>query len=169
MSGDQQRTRAPNIRGPQRIELVIDLASGMSHEDAAIKHHRALQTIHDFSSRNGDEIKEQKALIHAEIAEEIRGIPIAIKRNRLAWLDQYHADVEEDYQSETDKVERRQLRKEATRVQRMAAEEVGDLRTKVELHTSKNLLTDYDVLVESDDGQLHAVEGSLARHDGQDV
>jgi hypothetical protein len=89
-------TRAKPIRGAQRIALVVDLASGeLTHEALAAKYGRTKQAIHEFSAYNSAEIQAQRDTLAEAVADELRGVLIAHKANRITLLDQYHRDCQE--------------------------------------------------------------------------
>jgi hypothetical protein len=82
---------------------VLDLASDdFTHEALGKKYGRTTQTIHESSARNRAEIQAQRDTLAEAVADELRGVLIAHKANRIRWLDQYHRDCEEDLETATD-------------------------------------------------------------------
>jgi hypothetical protein len=92
MSGAEER---PYIRGAVRADLIADLALGeLSLAQLAEKYERSVEAIHKFQTRNRDEIRQAKQAI----VDEDRGLTHTRLREKLAQLEQYLSDIEEQLQ-----------------------------------------------------------------------
>jgi hypothetical protein len=152
------------IRGPQRVALVLDLASNeFTHEALATKYGRSLQAVKEFSARNAAEIQEARNAINEDVAEGLRGVPVAIRANRIKWLDEYRLDCEAALQDPgLTPGQRIRYINTVAKLLHQIAEQLGDLpsRSQVQLEISKASLADFDEIILDDDGQFHAVAGT---------
>jgi hypothetical protein len=88
------RPKPPPIRGAVRAELVRDLAVGAeTHDQLAGKYDRSPDAIHQFSSRNKDEIRRAKQALVADPNDEYAGIAIAHKWDRISDAEQDLRDI----------------------------------------------------------------------------
>jgi hypothetical protein len=155
----------PNIRGERRSELIWDLASGaLTHHELAAKYDRHVQAIAQFAVRNRGEIAVVEAGNNKALHERLAEIPIADKARRIA-VDQVLRDdlLSRLEDSDLDARLRNHYTKTIMALQRAVAEDLGDLRTTVDLAVTKGSILDYDEVVLDADGQLHAVSGT--QHD----
>jgi hypothetical protein len=152
----------PDIRGERRSELIWDLAQGeLTHAQLASKYDRHVQAIAQFAVRNRGEIAVVQAGTNKALHERLAEIPIADKARRIA-VDQVLRDdlLSRLEDSDLDARLRNHYTKTIMALQRAVAEEMGDLRTTVDLAVTKAALTDFDEVVLDADGQLHAVSGT---------
>jgi hypothetical protein len=152
----------PDIRGERRAELVDDLAKGeLTHTQLAEKYGRHVQTIAQFSVRNRAEIQVARAGHNKAWHERLHDIPIADKAHRIAvnqrMRDDLLAQLDDPGLSLAD---RNRLTKTAMALHRHVAEEMGDLRSQVEVAVSKNVLNDFNEFVIDEDGTFHPLAGS---------
>jgi hypothetical protein len=150
----------PDIRGEQRTELIQDLARGVAHALLAEKYSRHIQAIKQFSARNAGEVAVVQAGINKSLHERLAEVPIADKARRIA-VDQLLRDdlLDRLEDSSLDARLRNHYTKTIMALQRAVAEEMGDLRTAVDLTTTKSL-ADFDEIVLDEGGQFHAVSGT---------
>jgi hypothetical protein len=107
-----------------------------------MKYSRSTQTVHEFSARNANEIAREHEVVRGELDRELRGLWITRKHERLAWLQQYCEDAEEEAVDEELSTKHKQhARSQAARMMRMAAEELGEIpsRTSIELTAAPEL------------------------------
>jgi hypothetical protein len=149
--------RADNIRGSLRAELVRDLALGeLTHEQLAEKYDRQVQSIHNFASRNKDEIRRAKQVQ----SDEYQGLGYAEKWERLAFREQLLLDINERLQDPD--LSHTQRNRYAVTVEKLLhgiAEERGQLptRAQLELDVKGNPFAGFDAVAIDDDGNLHPV------------
>ena len=128
----------PNIRGEQRSELVHDLAQGsLTHAQLASKYNRHVQAIAQFAVRNRGEIAVIQAGTNRALHERLAEIPIADKARRIA-VDQVLRDdlLSRLEDSDLEPRLRNHYTKTIMALQRAVAEEMGDLRSTVDLTTT---------------------------------
>jgi PAS domain-containing protein len=155
-------TGKPDIRGERRSELIWDLAQGsLTHAELATKYDRHVQAIAQFAVRNRGEIAVVQAGNNRALHERLAEIPIADKARRIA-VDQVLRDdlLSRLEDSDLDARLRNHYTKTIMALQRAVAEEMGDLRTTVDLTTTKGSLTDFDEVILDENGQFHAVAGT---------
>jgi hypothetical protein len=147
----------PDIRGAQREELVQDLARGeLTHTQLAEKFSRHPQAIAQFAVRNRAEIQVIQAGHNKTLHERLAEIPIADKAQRIAVNQLLRDDLLQQLQDPSlPLVDRNRLTKTAMALNRHVAEELGDLRTHVEVAAPFRL---GEVMAFGADGQLHAVQ-----------
>jgi hypothetical protein len=157
----------PNIRGEQREELVNDLARGeLTHTQLAEKYGRYVQTIAQFSVRNKAEIAIVQAGHNKALHERLAAIPIADQARRIGVNGLIRDDLLDQLEDPTlDLVHRNRLTKTVLQLNRAVAEEMGDLRTKLDLAVHKNVLNDFTEFVIDEDGTFHPLAGSNAGGD----
>jgi hypothetical protein len=151
-------TGTPDIRGELRQELINDLSSGqLTHAQLAEKYNRHVQAIAQFAVRNRAEIAVIQAgnnkLLHERLAE----IPISDKARRIA-VNQLLRD---DLLAKLDDpdlplADRNRLTKTAMALNRHVAEEMGDLKSHVDLAVTEPFRLG-EVMAFGADGQLHEV------------
>ena len=74
------REPAPRIRGALRTALIRDVAVGeLTREQLAEKYGRSLPAIHQFATRNSDEIRLAKQALVASSSDEFVGLALARK------------------------------------------------------------------------------------------
>jgi hypothetical protein len=146
----------PDIRGEQRAELINDLAQGsLTHAELAAKFDRHPQAIAQFAVRNRGEIAVVQSRNNRDLRERLAEIPIADKGNRVAVAQQLREDLRSYLEDPNlDARLRNHYTKTIMALQRAVAEEMGDLRTHVEVAAPFRL---GEVLAFGSDGQLHAV------------
>jgi hypothetical protein len=152
----------PDIRGEQRQELVNDLAHGaLTHAELASKYQRHVQAIAQFAVRNRGEIAVIQAGNSKDLRERLAGVSIADKAQRIAvdglLRDDLLARLEDE---DLDAVSRNRYTKTVLLLQRAVAEELGDLRTRLDVAVSKNVLNDFNEFVIDADGTFHPLAGS---------
>jgi hypothetical protein len=134
---DPDRPVPPPIRGVLRTELVRDLALGTeTHDQLAEKYGRTVQAIHQFSSRNKDEIRRAKQALVADPTDEYAHVGIAHKWYRISDAEQDLAAVEEWLQDPNlTPSHRKHYIALKSKLRREVAEEKGELpvRSHVEL------------------------------------
>jgi len=152
----------PDIRGEQREELINDLARGeLTHAQLAEKYVRHPQAIAQFSVRNKAEIAVVQAGHNKALHERMAAIPIANQARRIAVNGLLRDDLLDQLEDPNlDLVHRNRLTKTAMALNRAVAEEMGDLRTKLDVVTHKNVLSDFTEFVIDDDGIFHPLAGS---------
>jgi hypothetical protein len=134
-------TWAPQIRGQERQDLVDDLARGdKTHAMLADKFSRSLQAIRQFSARNSVEIAQRRQMLLGEVSDEASHMWVSDKVTRIAWrlkwiedLDAHLADPDLDPQL------RSRYTRDAAMLLRAVAEELGELRTQVDVDTGPTL------------------------------
>lgn len=146
----------PDIRGEQRTELIHDLADGsLSHAQLAQKWGRDEQSIKQFLARNCAAVEAVRAGTSKALHERLIAVPVSDKADRVAVYGQLRDDLlarlDDD---DLDPRLRNHYTKTVVMLQRHAAEELGDLRTHVEVATPLRL---GEVLAFGADGQLHEV------------
>jgi hypothetical protein len=129
--------RAPDIRGVLRTELICDLALGeLTHVELAEKYGRSTQAINSFSSRNKDEIRRAKQ----DQASEWAGNFSAKKKNRVSGLEQCLRDIEDAFADPSlSHSQRNRYINTVAKLYRNIAEELGELRTQLELDVPKHV------------------------------
>jgi hypothetical protein len=152
----------PDIRGAQREELVQDLARGdLTHTQLAEKHGRHVQTIAQFSVRNKAEIAIVQAGHNKALHERLAAIPIADQARRIAvnglLRDDLLAQLEDP---NLGVVDRNRLTKTAMALNRAVAEEMGDLKARLDVAVSRSVLDNFTEFVIDDDGTFHPMAGS---------
>jgi hypothetical protein len=154
-------TGTPDIRGEQRSELVADLAAGtLTHTQLGAKFNRHPQAIAQFAVRNRGEIAAVQAGNHKALHERLADIDISDKARRIA-VDQLLRD---DLLAKLDDpdlplADRNRLTKTCMALQRHVAEEMGDLRSHIDVTATKSLLTDFDIIdYDAESGTLSAVK-----------
>jgi len=152
---------SPDIRGSDRRALLNDLAHGMTGVEAAAKYSRHEQSIKEFRVRNAGEISVIRAGINAELHQRLSEVEIADKALRIA----NYGRLRDDLLAKLDDpglslVDRNRLTKTAMALNRHVAEEMGDLRSHVEVTAHKNVLNDFTEFVIDDDGTFHPLAGS---------
>ncbi len=152
----------PDIRGEQREELVQDLARGdLTHTQLGEKYDRHPQAIANFAVRNKAEIAVIQTGHNKALHERLAAIPIADQARRIAVNGLLRDDLLDQLEDPTlDLVHRNRLTKTAMALNRAVAEEMGDLRTKLDLAVHKNVLNDFTEFVIDDDGTFHPLAGS---------
>ena len=153
----------PDIRGELREELVNDLARGdLTHTQLAEKYDgRHPQAIAQFAVRNKAEIAVVQAGHNRALHERLAAIPIADQARRIAVNGLLRDDLLDQLEDPNlDLVHRNRLTKTAMALNRAVAEEMGDLRTKLDLAVQKNVLDDFTEFVIDDDGTFHPLAGS---------
>src|SRR5829696_205188 len=152
----------PDIRGEQREELINDLARGeLTHAQLAEKYVRHPQAIAQFSVRNKAEIAVVQAGHNKALHERMAAIPIANQARRIAVNGLLRDDLLDQLEDPNlDLVHRNRLTKTAMALNRAVAEEMGDLRTKLDVAMHKNVLDDFTEFVIDDDGTFHPLAGS---------
>jgi hypothetical protein len=79
----------PDIRGQERVDLIEALALGAeTHVQLAERFGRSPDAIHQFSSRNGDEIGRRKAVLHDELTANSAHLWVTEKAEILAYYQQ---------------------------------------------------------------------------------
>jgi hypothetical protein len=151
-----------DIRGEQREELISDLAKGsLTHAQLAEKYRRHVQAIAQFAVRNKAEIQVIQAGHSKALHERLAAIPIADQARRIAVNGLLRDDLLNQLADPNlDLVHRNRLTKTAMALNRAVAEEMGDLRTKIDLGVQKNVLQDFNEFVIDDDGTFHPLAGS---------
>lgn len=152
----------PDIRGAQREELVQDLALGeLTHTQLAEKHDRHVQTIAQFSVRNRAEIAVVRASHNKALHERLAEIPIADQARRIAVNGLIRDDLLDQLEDHSlGIVDRNRLTKTVMALNRAVAEEMGDLKARLDVAVQKNVLDDYREFVIGDDGTFHPLAGS---------
>jgi hypothetical protein len=151
----------PDIRGDQREELVQDLALGsLTHAQLAEKHARHVQTIAQFSVRNRAEIAAVRAGHNKALHERLAEIPIADQARRIAVNGLLRDDLLGALEDPNlDLLHRNRLTKTAAQLNRLVAEELGDLRTRLDVTATKSVLDDFTEFVIDESG-FHPLAGS---------
>jgi hypothetical protein len=152
----------PDIRGERREELVQDLARGdLTHTQLAEKYDRHVQAIAQFAVRNKAEIAVIQAGHNKALHERLAAIPIADQARRIAVNGLLRDDLLAQLEDQNlPLVDRNRLTKTAAALNRAVAEELGDLRTRLDVAVQKNVLDDYREFVIGDDGTFHPLAGS---------
>jgi hypothetical protein len=152
----------PDIRGERREELVQDLARGeLTHAQLAEKYQRHWQAIAQFAGRNRAEIAIVRAGHHKALHERLAAIPVADQARRIAVNGLIRDDLLDQLEDPSlDLVHRNRLTKTVLQLNRAVAEELGDLRSHVEVAVSKNVLNDFTEFVIDEDGTFHPLAGS---------
>lgn len=134
---------SPDIRGERREELVQDLARGdLTHTQLAEKYSRHVQAISQFSVRNRAEIAVIQAGHNKALHERLSEIPIADQARRIAVNGLLRDDLLEQLEDPNlAVVDRNRLTKTAMALNRAVAEELGDLRTRLDVAVQKNVPT----------------------------
>jgi hypothetical protein len=125
----------PDIRGEQREELINDLARGdLTHAQLGEKYGRHPQGIANFAVRNKAEIAVVQAGHNKALHERLAAIPIADQVRRIAVNGLLRDDLLNQLEDPNlDLVHRNRLTKTAMALNRAVAEEMGDLRTKLDV------------------------------------
>jgi hypothetical protein len=167
MSSIPAGTGTPHIKGERRAELIHDLAQGsLSHAELAGKFDRHPQAIAQFAVRNRGEIAVIQAGTNKALHERLAEVPIADKARRVAVYQLLRDDLLGRLEDAgLPDVDRNRYTKTAMSLQRAVAEELGDLRTTVDLAVSKSL-ADFDEVILDDEGKFHAVHGTKHNDDG---
>lgn len=153
----------PDIRGEQREELVQDLARGdLTHAQLAEKYSRHPQAVAQFAVRNKAEIAVIQAGHNKALHERLAAIPIADQARRIAVNGLLRDDLLDQLEDPNlDLVHRNRLTKTAMALNRAVAEKMGDLKARLDVAVSKNVLDDYrEFVIDGDDGTFHALAGS---------
>ncbi len=80
-------------RGHEKRQLIIDIAMGtLTHRELAKREGLALQDIQDFAEEHERDIAECQQMLMGRLAEEVAGLWISNKANRLA---EYQEEIEE--------------------------------------------------------------------------
>jgi hypothetical protein len=150
--------RADNIRGSLRAELIRRLAIGdETHEALSVEFGRSAQTIHNFASRNKDEIRRAKQVQ----SDEYQGLGYAEKWERLAFREQLLLDIEARLEDpDLSHTQRNRYSVTADKLLRSIAEERGQLyaRSQLEVAMTRNPFANFDEVIVDDDGQIHPVK-----------
>ena len=152
----------PDIRGAQREELVQDLARGeLTHTQLSEKYSRHVQTIAQFAVRCKAEIAVMQAGHNKALHERLADIPIADQARRIAINGLLRDDLLDQLEAtDLSIVDRNRLTKTAMALNRAVAEEMGDLRARLDVAVQKNVLDDFTEFVIDDDGTFHPLAGS---------
>jgi hypothetical protein len=127
----------------------------------AAKFDRHPQAIAQFSVRNRAEIAVIQAGNNKALHKRLAAIPIADQARRIAVNGQLRDDILDQLEDPNlDLVHRNGLTKTAMALNRAVAEEMGDLRTKLDVAVQKNVLTDFTEFVIDADGTFHPLAGS---------
>jgi hypothetical protein len=153
---------SPDIRGERREELVQDLARGdLTHTQLAAKYGRHPQAIAQLSVRNKAEIAVIQAGHNKALHERLSEIPIADQARRIAVNGLLQDDILDQLDDPNlDLVHRNRFTMTAMALNRAVAEEMGDLRTRLDVAVQKNVLNDFTEFVIDDDGTFHPLAGS---------
>jgi hypothetical protein len=151
---------SPDLRGLDRQALLNDLAHGMTGPEAAAKYSRHEQSIKEFRLRNAGEISVIRAGINAELHQRLAAVPISDKALRIANYQQLRDDLMGQLEdSNLDVRARNTVTKTVAMLNRHVAEEMGDLRSHIDVTATKSLLTDFDIIdLDTETGQLSAVK-----------
>jgi hypothetical protein len=155
--------KTPDIRGEQREALINDLARGdLTHTQLAEKYDgRHPQAIAQFAVRNKAEIAVVQAGHNTALHERLAAIPIADQVRRIAVNGLLRDDLLAQLEDQNlPLVDRNRLTKTAAALNRAVAEEMGDLRTRLDVAVQKNVLDDFTEFVIDDDGTFHPLAGS---------
>jgi hypothetical protein len=128
----------------------------LTHEQLAEKYDRQLQSIHNFASRNKDEIRRAKQVQ----SDEYQCLGFAEKWERLAFREQLLLDINERLADpDLSHTQRNRYSVTADKLLHSIAEERGELptRSQVELDVKGNPFAGFDAVAIDDDGNLHAV------------
>jgi hypothetical protein len=148
---------ASNAKNWSRILAV----GSLTHAQLAEKYGRHPQAIAQFSVRNKAEIAVIQAGHNKALHERLATIPIADQARRIAVNGLLRDDLLDQLEDPNlDLSHRNRLTKTAMALNRAVAEEMGDLRTKLDLAVQKNVLNDYTEFVIDDDGTFHPLAGS---------
>jgi hypothetical protein len=139
MSSIPAGTGTPHIKGERRAELIHDLAQGsLSHAELAAKFDRHVQAIAQFAVRNRGEIAVIQAGTNRALHERLAEVPIADKARRIAVYQRLRDDLLDRLdEGLMPDVDHNRYVKTAAMLQRAVAEELGDLRTTVDLAVSR--------------------------------
>ena len=122
---------------------------------------RHVQAIAQFSVRNKAEIAVIQAGHNKALHERLSEIPIADQARRIAVNGLLRDDLLDQLEDPNlDLVHRNRLTKTAMALNRAVAEEMGDLKARLDVAVSKNVLDDYREFVIGDDGTFHPLAGS---------
>ncbi len=130
-------TREAAIRGRRRLSILTDLASGdYTNVALAEKYGVSHTTIGNYAEKYRDRIET----IRQDVTNELAGLWVAQKKNRLAEYEQQIEDLEEAAKG-LDPTEITPLIRAAQAALRAVAEELGDLpqRIKVESDTRSSV------------------------------
>jgi hypothetical protein len=153
---------SPDIRGSDRQEMLEDIARGVPYAEIASKFNRHIQSVKEMAQRRAGEISVIRAGINAELHERLSDVPIADKARRIAvdgmLRDDLLAKLEDP---DLEPRLRNQYTKTVMALQRAVAEELGDLRTTVDLTTTRSLADFDEVVLNEETGVYSAVAGTL--------
>ncbi len=151
----------PNIRGEQRSELINDLAAGsLTHTQLGAKFGRHPQAIAQFAVRNRAEIAVVQAGNNKALHERLADVPISDKARRVAVYGLLRDDLLDRLEDPGLEARlRNSYTKTCMALQRAVAEEMGDLRSRIDVTATKSLLTDFDIIdLDTETGKLSAVK-----------
>jgi hypothetical protein len=125
----------------------------------ASKYNRHVQAIAQFAVRNRGEIAVIQAGNNKALHERLAEVPIADKARRIAVYQLLRDDMLDRLDGQMDDRLRNHYVKTTAMLQRAVAEELGDLRSTVDVAVTKSL-ADFDEVILDENGQFHAVAGT---------
>jgi hypothetical protein len=127
----------------------------------AEKYGRHPQAIAQFSVRNKAEIAIVQAGHNKALHERLQAIPIADQARRIAVNGLLRDDLLDQLEDPNlDLVSRNRLTKTLMQLHRHVAEEMGDLRTRLDVTATRSVLDDFREFVIDEDGTFHPLAGS---------
>jgi hypothetical protein len=153
---------SPGARNPSVLSLspVADRRTPSTPKVAAAE--TMSSPIRNSLTRRAGEISVIRAGINAELHERLSDVPIADKARRIAvdgmLRDDLLAKLEDP---DLEPRLRNQYTKTVMALQRAVAEELGDLRTTVDLTTTRSLADFDEVVLNEETGVYSAVAGTL--------
>jgi hypothetical protein len=125
----------PDIRGEERQALVNDLAAGaLTHAQLGERYSRHPQAIAQFAVRNKGEIAVVQSRNNTDLRARLAEVSIADKAQRICVDQLLRDDLLAKLEDQgLDARTRYQYTKTVMALQRVVAEELGDLRSHVEV------------------------------------
>lgn len=156
--------QSPHIRGEQREALLNDLArADLTHHQLAEKYGKHVQTIAQFAVRNKAEWMVIRSDRNRALHERLADIGIADQGRRVAVNGLLRDDLLDQLESDDLSIaDRVRMTKAAMALNRAVAEELGDLKSRLDVSVSKTVLDDYREFVIGPDGTFHPLAGSNA-------